>query len=137
LLGAVYKPVEVMVPSAEPIDQVTPALEGRFKTENCWVPEGTTLAVAGLTLVGVPTTGGGVEVEMAGPSKMVALAALAGLARLVAEIVTKVSTLTELGAEYSPVGDMVPRPCVIAHVTCWLEVPPTDAINCWDWPPYR
>jgi hypothetical protein len=33
-----------------------------------------------------------------GDTKMVALAVLAGLAKLIAEIVTKVSELTELGA---------------------------------------
>jgi hypothetical protein len=90
VLGAVYRPLAEMLPVAGLADQVALTLEGRLRTENCWIPEGATLTVAGLTLVGVPTTGGGVEVEMAGPSKMVALAALAGLARLVAEIVTKV-----------------------------------------------
>jgi hypothetical protein len=40
-----------MVPTAGLADQVTLAPEGRFTTENCSVPDGATVAVAGLTLV--------------------------------------------------------------------------------------
>jgi hypothetical protein len=82
-----------MLPTAWLTDQVTKVPEGRLRTENCCVPEGATDAVAGLTLAPGPLGAG-----MAGATKMVALAALVGSARLVAEIVTKVSTLTEPGA---------------------------------------
>jgi hypothetical protein len=37
-------------PVAGLIDQVMLSPEGRFRTENCLVPEGATVAVAGLTL---------------------------------------------------------------------------------------
>jgi hypothetical protein len=40
-----------MLPVAGPTAQATLAPEGKFVTENCWVPEGATAAVAGLTLV--------------------------------------------------------------------------------------
>ena len=39
-----------MLPVAGLIDQVAVSPEGRFVTENCLVPEGATVAVAGLTL---------------------------------------------------------------------------------------
>ena len=39
-----------MYPTAGLTDQTTLAPEGRFRTENCWVAEGATAAVAGLTL---------------------------------------------------------------------------------------
>ena len=39
-----------MLPVAGLIDQVTLSPEGRFTTENCLVPAGATVAVAGLTL---------------------------------------------------------------------------------------
>ena len=39
-----------MVPVAGLTDQVTVSPEGRFRTENCLVPDGATVAVAGLTL---------------------------------------------------------------------------------------
>ena len=42
-----------MLPTAELRDQVTLSPDGRFRTENCFVPEGATVAVAGLTLDGV------------------------------------------------------------------------------------
>jgi hypothetical protein len=110
--------------------------KGAFRTENCWNPEGAKVAVAGLTLldVGLGCCGlvGAVEVS-AGATKIVALAVAAGLARLVAEIVTRVSAATELGAEYNP-PEMVPAPCVIDHATCWLELPLTVARSCWDCP---
>jgi len=51
LLGAVYKPPEVMLPVAGIIAQATLAPKGKLLTENCWVPEGARVAVAGLTLV--------------------------------------------------------------------------------------
>lgn len=50
VLGAVYRPALEMVPVAGLIDQVTVSPEGKFTTENCLVPEGATVAVAGLTL---------------------------------------------------------------------------------------
>jgi hypothetical protein len=52
VLGAVYKPLGVMLPVDGLIDHATAVPDGRFLTENCWVPEGATVAVAGLTLVG-------------------------------------------------------------------------------------
>jgi hypothetical protein len=123
-----------MLPTGGLSDQVTLVLKGRLRTENCCVPEGATDAVVGLTLVAVELGGG---VGVGGPIKMVALAALTGSAKLVAEIVTRVSTPTEPGAENTPFVDMVPTPCVTDQVTCWLALPPTDAMNCWDCPPYR
>jgi hypothetical protein len=39
-----------MLPTEELMDQVTLSPEGRFTTENCFVPDGATVAVAGLTL---------------------------------------------------------------------------------------
>jgi hypothetical protein len=39
-----------MLPSAGLTDQLTLAPEGRLRTANCLVPEGATVAVAGLTL---------------------------------------------------------------------------------------
>jgi hypothetical protein len=66
---------------------------------------------------------------------MVALAVLAGLAKLIAEIVTKVSELTELGAVYVPFATL-PVPCVIDQATCWSAVPVTDALNAVDCPAY-
>jgi hypothetical protein len=41
-----------MVPAAGVSDHVTLSPDGRFRTENCSVPAGATVAVAGLTLVG-------------------------------------------------------------------------------------
>ena len=51
-MGAVYRPLVEMLPTAELMDQVTPSPDGRFTTENCLVVEGATVAVAGLTLGG-------------------------------------------------------------------------------------
>ena len=45
-----YKPLGAMLPFKGPTDQVTVAPEGRLRIENCCVPEGATVAVAGLTL---------------------------------------------------------------------------------------
>jgi hypothetical protein len=50
LLGAVYEPLAEMLPVTGLTDQVTLTPEGRFRTENCCVPEGATVAVAGVTL---------------------------------------------------------------------------------------
>jgi len=52
-----------MVPAAGVSAHRTLAPEGRFTTENCLVPAGATVAVAGLTLVG----GGAVSVKLAVP----------------------------------------------------------------------
>jgi hypothetical protein len=41
-----------MLPVVGLTDQLTLTPDGRFRTENCFVPEGATDAVAGLTLVG-------------------------------------------------------------------------------------
>ena len=40
----------LMLPVAWLMDQVMVAPEGRFRTENCCVPEGAMVAVAGVTL---------------------------------------------------------------------------------------
>jgi hypothetical protein len=53
-----------MVPTAGLADQVTLAPDGKFMTENCSVPDGATVAVAGLTLV----TGEAVSVKLAVPN---------------------------------------------------------------------
>ena len=50
MLGAVYKPAELMLPIRGLTDQVAVTPEGRLRTENCCVPEGATVAVAGLTM---------------------------------------------------------------------------------------
>jgi hypothetical protein len=122
-----------MLPSEGLIDQVAAAPMGRFLTANCWVPEGAKVADAGVTL-GMPTPG--VGFDMLGPTKTVALAFLAGSARLTAEIVTKVSELTEPGAVYAPLT-MEPEPWVMDHSTCWSELPATDAAKWVVCPAYR
>jgi hypothetical protein len=103
-----------MLPTGGLSDHVTLVSKGTFVTENCWVPEGATLAFAGVTLVVVGLTGGedppvGDEGVTTGPTKTVTLTDLLGSATLVAEIVTSWSTATERGAEYSP-SKMVPGP---------------------------
>ena len=50
VLGAVYKPLEAMPPVAGVTDQAAVTPEGRFCTENCFVPEGATVTVDGVTL---------------------------------------------------------------------------------------
>jgi hypothetical protein len=60
----VYKPLVEMLPLLGLIDQLTLTPDGRFSTENCFVPEGATDAVAGLTLGGV---GEAVRVMLAVP----------------------------------------------------------------------
>jgi hypothetical protein len=52
LIGAVYSPLAVMLPSAGLSVHMTLDPEGRYSTENCWVLEGTTVAVVGFTQVG-------------------------------------------------------------------------------------
>jgi hypothetical protein len=52
VIGPVYKPLVEMLPVVGLTDQMTLTPDGRFSTENCFVPEGPTVAVAGLTLVG-------------------------------------------------------------------------------------
>jgi hypothetical protein len=142
LFGAVYKPLVEMLPTTGLSVQATLVPKGTFRTENCWVPEGATLALAGLTLLAVGLTGGevpppvGDEFVMAGPTKMVALTDLVASATLVAKIVTRVSALIERGAEYSP-PEIAPGPCVIDQSTSWSALPLTDAMNCWVCPAYR
>jgi hypothetical protein len=55
----------VTLPVAGITAQATLAPEGKFATENCWVPEGTTVAVAGLTLVAAREA---CRVKLAAPS---------------------------------------------------------------------
>ena len=45
-----YSPLAEILPEAGLTDQVTVTPEGGLRTENCRVPEGATVAVAGLTL---------------------------------------------------------------------------------------
>ena len=141
LFGAVNKPLDEMLPSKGLTDQVTALSKGTFRTENCWIPEGATVAVAGLTLDpelegGWDPTVGAPGLVREGPTKMLALADLVGSAMLVAEIVTRVSAFIELGAEYNP-PEIDPVPCVIDQATPWLALPPTDAVNCWVCPANR
>jgi hypothetical protein len=50
LLGAVYTPAVEMLPTGGLMYQAGVTPEGRFTTENCMVPNGARVAVAGLTL---------------------------------------------------------------------------------------
>ena len=59
VLGAVYRPLEEMLPVVGLTDHATVVPEGRFCTVNCVVPVGATVAVAGVTL-----GGGGVAVRV-------------------------------------------------------------------------
>jgi hypothetical protein len=70
-------------------DHATVAPEGRFCTENCCVPEGATVAVAGVTL----GAGGGVAVRV-----KVAVPRAAFVEALFASTVTVVCVATVLGA---------------------------------------
>jgi hypothetical protein len=51
-VGAVYTPLVEMLPKAGLIDQVMLSPIGRFRTENCLVPAGATVAADGLRLGG-------------------------------------------------------------------------------------
>jgi hypothetical protein len=97
LLGAVNTPLAEMLPTAGFSDQVTLVPEGRFTTENCWVPEGATVVVAGLTLV----AGEACRFKEALP-KLTWVEAL----EAVTVIVSAVGTL--FGAVYKPLVEMLP-----------------------------
>ena len=60
VVGAVYRPLAAIPPVAGLTDHATVTPEGRFCTENCCVPEGATVTVAGITL----GDGGGVAVRV-------------------------------------------------------------------------
>jgi hypothetical protein len=57
--GAVKTPLWLILPTAGLFAQVTLVPEGKFKTENCLVPAGATMAAEGVMLVG-----GGVAVKV-------------------------------------------------------------------------
>lgn len=135
--GAVYKPF-----ASEPIlglsDHVTPVLELPLTVAvNCFDRPAASEVELGFSemltavVVGALTAG----VATAGPSMIVALAIFVESARLVAEMVTRESEATELGAEYSPLLEIEPRPWTTAHCTWWFKLPVTEAVNCSVWPP--
>jgi len=87
-----------MLPVAWLIDQVMVSPEGRFRTENCFVPEGATVAVAGLTLgVGEACT-----VRLAVPMT-------ASVDEFIAVIVRVCWDWTFIGAVYRPLVEMLPE----------------------------
>ena len=89
------------------------------------MPEGATVAVEGPTLVDCVVPAG----AAAGARMIVALAILVGSATLVAEIVTRESEVTVLGAVYSPFT-MEPVPMRTDQSTWWFMVPAMVAVNC-------
>ena len=97
--GAVYKPLTI-VPTLGLSDQVTAVLEDPLTVAVNFIAwpalnAGPLGFSEMLTAVGCGVVGAGV---VAGPSTIVAVAVLVGSAKLVAEIVTKESELTVLGA---------------------------------------
>jgi hypothetical protein len=129
LLGAVYKPLDVILPVGGLTDQVTPTPEGRFGTENCCVPEGATVAVAGLTLVG----GEAWRVKLAVPRTE------SVEEEFVAVTVIVVWAATLLGAVYKPLDVIFPFHGLTDQVTlapegrfwtenCWVPVGATVAV---------
>jgi hypothetical protein len=100
----------VIVPADGVTVHVTAVPVGKFSTENCWVPAGATVAVAGLTLVaGLKLAGDGTEafsVKVALPRK--AYPTVLAAIRLTAKIVTVCWEGTLLGAVKTPAGEMVP-----------------------------
>ena len=129
MLGAVYKPLGVMLPVDGLIDHATAVPDGRFLTENCWVPEGATLTVAGVTLVG---GGEACKVRVAVPRTDC-------VEELVAVTVKVCWVATVLGAVYKPLGVMLPVDGLIDHATavpdgrfltenCWVPAGATVAV---------
>jgi hypothetical protein len=111
-----------MLPVAGLIPHMTVTPVGKFWTVNSWVPEGATLAVAGLTL-GV------------GSCKVTnALATFVGSATLVATTVIICSMLIAAGALKVPFR-IVPTFGTSDQVTAVFVVPVKVAPNCADWPP--
>ncbi len=87
-----------MLPVAELSDQATVVPDGKFTTENWSVPDGATVAVAGLTLVG----GGGGAEGAVGTKVTMAVPRTAFVTEFLAVTVRDVVTGTVLGAVYSP-----------------------------------
>jgi hypothetical protein len=118
LEGAVYKPVEEIVPGPERL-QVTPAEETpESVAENCAVPPAFTVAVAGVTLI-----------DAFGVTVTVAFATTVGLSTLVAATVTVVFEVTLEGAVYKPDEEIDPGPDTL-QVTLVFVIPVACAANC-------
>ena len=96
-----------MLPVVPLTDQVTVAPEGRLRTENCLVPAGATVPVAGLTLVGA---GEAVTVKVAVPRT-------AWVEESLAVTVTVVWEATVPGTVYKPLCAMLPVAGLIDQVT--------------------
>ena len=111
VLGAVYNPLAAMPPVAGFTDHATVTPEGRFCTENCFVPEGATVTVAGLTL-----GGGGVAVRV-----KVAVPRTACVDEFFAVTVTVVCVATVLGAVYNPPDATPPVAGLTDHATVTPE----------------
>jgi hypothetical protein len=122
LLGAVYKPPDVMLPVPELIAQATLAPEGKLLTENCWVPEGATVAVAGLTLGDAGAVGEASRVKLALPRTDC-------VDELFAMTVTVSCAETLLGAVYKPPGVILPAAGVTAQATL-VPAGKFSTVNC-------
>ena len=107
VLGAVYRPLCAMLPVLPLTDQATVAPEGRLRTENCLVPAGATVAVAGLTLVG----------EGEAVTAKVAVPRTAWVEEFLAVTVTVVWEATVPGAVYRPFAAMLPVAELSDHAT--------------------
>src|SRR5580704_12321513 len=117
-LSAVNRPVAEMLPEeVELTDQTTPTPEGRFRMENCLVPEGATVDVAGLTLVEAS------KVKLAVPRT-------ASVEEFVAVTVRLCAAETLLGAVNTPLAEMLPTAEFSDHVTL-VPVGKFTTENCW------
>ena len=132
--GAVYQPVEVIVPQAAPehpvpeIDHVTAVLvDPDTEAENCCDAPVATCTDAGDTLT---------VTDCADRITTLALAHLEESADEVAVIVAIEGVGMVAGAVYKPAEEMDPQDPATQpvpetlHVTLWLAVPVTEAINC-------
>ncbi len=124
-LGAVYKPVCVMLPTAGLMDQLTltdppPPSPPLAEAENCWVWEAESEAEPGLTLIDVG--------EPAGTSATVACAILLGSAMLAAVTVTFCAVVIVVGARYNPLA-IDPTWGEMDQETPVFDAPVTEAVN--------
>jgi hypothetical protein len=117
--GAVYSPLVEIVPTDGLIDQVTAVLvDPETEAVNCCVLPAVSVTVVGLR-------------DMAtGCSVTVAAAVLVVSAELLAVTVTVCEELTDAGAVYSPLVEIVPTDGLIDQVTAVLVDPDTEAVNC-------
>jgi hypothetical protein len=130
--GAVYRPVELIVPHSAP-EQPAPLTRQRMAelgapetaAWNCWVPPAAISALAGVTFM----TSGRMIVTVSEADFVLS-------AFDVAVTVTCAGLGTVAGAVKRPLEEIVPQllpeqplPLTL-QVTAVFEVPPTDAVNC-------